>query len=221
MDRKKDRKQGEKQRKIRLNWRFEGLSHVSEVRMRDLYAFYLHTREHFATTMQAWEQEAEGITDEDSFPAYELDERRHQIESLLDRQHMLGIVGLYTFLETHMNLVIEQLRTGGATITESKRGFNLHQLSKHLRSVGIDIKKKPFDWQALNQIREVRNCIAHADGWVTEEFAERLRSVDLTVHIDTQLLLAENYFERSWKLVDATYRRIDDECSKKFLVVPV
>ena len=186
--------------------------------MQDLWDFYEHAKEHFTTTIRVWEHECEGIAEEeDSFHGGEFAERRNQIDALLDRQHTLGIVGLYTFLERYLNLVIEHLRAGGATIKESKKGFNLHQLSKHLLSAEIDIKKEPFDWQALDLMREVRNCIVHADGWITEEFVDRLCNVDLKVHVDTPLVLPEKYFERSWKLVDETYRRICDQCSKRFL----
>ena len=212
---------------IILDWRFEALSLVSGAHMQDLRDFYEHAKEHFTTTIRVWEHECEGIAEEDdSFHGDEFAERRNQIDALLDRQHTLGIVGLYTFLERYLNLVIEHLRRGGARINKSKRGFNLHQLSGHLLSVGIDIKKEPFDWQALDLMREVRNCIVHADGWITEEFVDRLCKeeftdsrckVDLKVHVDTPLVLPEKYFECSWKLVDETYRRICDECSKRFV----
>ena len=36
-------------------------------------------------------------------------------------------------------------------------------------------------------MREVRNCIAHTDGWITEEFATRLHKVVLKVKVDTWL----------------------------------
>ena len=203
---------------IILDWRFEALSLVSRAQMQNLWDFYEHAKEHFTTTIRVWEHECEGITeDDDSFYGDELAERRNQIEALLDRQHTLGIVGLYAFLERYLNLVIEHLRAGGATIRESKRGFDLHQLSEHLLSVGIDIKKEPFDWQALDLMREVRNCIVHADGWITEEFADRLCKVGLKGHVDTPLVLPDKYFEHSRKLVDETYRRIYDECSKRFV----
>lgn len=73
-----------------------------------------------------------------------------------------------------MDLVIEQLSAGGTKIPEERGGSKLDQLRRQFHKVEIDLEKPPFSWHSLNQIRELRNCIAHADGWISEEFAERL-----------------------------------------------
>ena len=113
--------------------------------MQSLRDFHVHAKKYSKKAIRAWEQECEGVTDDDSPHAHELTEQRNQIEDLLDKGHTLGILGLYAFLERYLNLVIEHLRAGGATIPNSRgRGFNLHQLRGHFHQVGIDIEKELY-----------------------------------------------------------------------------
>ena len=86
-----------------------------------------------------------------------------------------------------MSLVIEQLRAGGATVRTKRKGSKLDQLRKEFRQVEIDLEKPPFSWNALNQMRVLRNCIAHTDGWITEAFAEKLKNVGIGAKEDTPL----------------------------------
>ena len=116
-----------------------------------------------------------------------------------------------------MDLVIEQLRAGGAQIPEETRGSKLERLRKQFRRVGIDLKKQPFSWNSLNQMRVVRNCIAHTDGWISEAFAERLGAVGIKVRAYTPLGPPETDFERWWGLVSETCQLIHDECSNRYL----
>src|SRR5260370_38615059 len=97
-------------------------------------------------------------------------EQREEIESLLDRGHTFGIVGLNTFLERFLNLVIEHLRTGGAQIPPSQTGLSLQKMRDHLsQHAKMDMNRPPFDWQALEHLQEIRNCIVHADCWIRDD----------------------------------------------------
>jgi hypothetical protein len=31
------------------------------------------------------------------------------------------------------------------------------------------MNRTPFDWKALERQQEIRNCIVHADGWITDD----------------------------------------------------
>ena len=121
-------------------------------------------KENSEKAMAAWRRACEGVTDENSSAADQLVEDRDRIESVLDTGQTLGILGLYGFLENYMDLVIEQLQDGGAKFSPPRRGSNLEKLRKKFFEVGVDLKKPPFSWESLNQMREVRNCIAHDDG---------------------------------------------------------
>ena len=131
----------------------------------------------------------------------------------------MGILGLYAFLENYMNLVIEQLRAGPERRSRNPRGAGspLGELRKHFLKVQIDIQKSPFSWNSLNQMRVLRNCIAHTDGWISEALAERLGAVGIKVRPYTSLGHPETDFERWWRLVSKTCQLIHDECSNRYL----
>ena len=161
--------------------------------------------------MRAWKKETKEFEAkyEDADGDHLIDEKGQHIESLMDRGHTFGIVGLrYTFLERFLNLVIEHLRAGGAPIPDSQEGLSLHKMRDYLaQHAKIDMNRPPFDWKALERLRERRNCIVHADGWVTDDFVIRLRKLGLRVKPDRPLRLPKNYFEHTWRCrVDETYQ---------------
>jgi hypothetical protein len=207
---------------IKLDWRFGILARLGAVRMKELMDFHRQAERHFVAAMKAWEKEVKAYTKkygEDDGGSDFLIDKRGDIESLMDRGHMFGIVGLHTFFERFLNLVIEHLRSGGAPIPEPEHGYglSLHKVREELlQHTTINMNRPPYDWKALERLREIRNCIVHADGWITDDFVTRLAKVGLTVKSDTRLKLPDNYFEKSWSLVDETYQAIYDECSKQF-----
>jgi hypothetical protein len=69
---------------------------------------------------------------------------------------------------------------------------------------------------ARKRLQEIRNCIVHADGWITDNFVGRLRKVGISVRPDTSLKLPKDYFENAWSLVNTTYRAVYKDCWAKF-----
>jgi hypothetical protein len=96
---------------IELDWRFGIVERLGRVRMKALMDFHRQAQETFRVAMRAWRREAKEFEAkyEDADGDHLIDER-DSIESLMDRGHTFGIVGLYTFLERFLNLVIEHLR---------------------------------------------------------------------------------------------------------------
>jgi hypothetical protein len=202
---------------IKLDWRFTLLDDIAQVRLKVLLDFARQAEGQFDDAMKAWNEEVTGLTEEqEEMMGDYLIERRDNIESLLDRGYTLGILGLYTFLERFLNEVVGHLRTGGASILPSKKGFNLYQLRTHLQSVGIDMGAAPFDWNELNKFREVRNCIAHTNAWVTDDFAVRLNRFGIQVKLDTELKLPERFFPDCWTLVNDTYQLVFKKAWEQF-----
>jgi hypothetical protein len=202
---------------IKLDWRFDSLDYLARVHMRELRDFASQAEEQFTDAMNAWKREATGLTEEqEAMMGDYLIERKENIEALLDRGYTLGILGLYTFLERFLNEVVDHVRRGGASIPQSKRGFTLYELRDHLQSVGIDMNAAPFDWNELNRFREVRNCIAHTNGWITDEFATRLNKLGMHVKVETRLELPDKFFQHCWMLVDQTYKSAYKKASEQF-----
>jgi len=203
---------------IELDWRFAIVERLGRVRMKELMDFHRQAQETFRVAMKAWRKEAKDFEAKyEHADGDHLIDERDSIESLMDRGHTFAIVGLYTFLERFLNLVIEHLRAGGAPIPPSQMGLNLHKMRDYLSlHAKIDMNRPPFDWKALERLQERRNCIVHADGWITDDFVIRLRKVGLRVKPDRPLKLPRNYFEDIWKLVNATYETVYKECEAQF-----
>lgn len=203
-------------RGVTLDWRFEALRSFSEAHLRELQDFHVHVKNYSEAAMVAWEQACEGVPD-GTPAADDLIEERGRIEDLLARGQTLGILGLYAYLENYLDLVIEHLRGSGAAIPRPRgRESKLEKLRKQFCAVGIDLKKSPFCWSSLDQMREVRNCIAHTNGWVNRAFDVRLKKTGLTVRRDAPLGPPATDFERWCRLVSDTCQLIHSECSNRY-----
>ena len=203
---------------IEVDWRFDILERMGRVRLKELMDFQKQGEKTFRSAMKAWEKEVKEFESKyEDANGDHLIEQREEIESLLDRGHTFGIVGLYTFLERFLNMVVDHLRAGGAAIPPSQKGLDLPKMRNLLAQFAkIDLNRAPFDWKALERLREIRNCIVHADGWITDDFVGRFAKVGMRVKEDTPLKLPTNYFEDAWKLVDHTYKAVYKECTEKF-----
>ncbi len=204
---------------IELDWRFGILERMGRVRLKELEDFHNRGEKTFNAAMKAWRREVKEFESRyEDADGDHLISQREEIESLLDRGHSFEIVGLHIFLERFLNLVIEHLRAGGANIPAPlQTGFSIHQIRKYLaQETNIDMNRRPFDWRAIELLQEIRNCIVHADGWITDDFANRLGKVGMTVKAETQLTLPTNYFENTLKLVGETYKAVYAQCSEKF-----
>ena len=195
---------------IEVDWRFGILERMGRVRLKELMDFHEQAEKTFENAMAAWQEEVKEFEAKyEDADGDHLSEQREEIESLLDRGHTFGVVGLYTFLERFLNLVIEHLRAGGAQIPPSKMGLSLHKIRAHLAEFAkIDMNRPPFYWKALERLQEIRNRIVHADGWITDDFVGRFAKVGMRVKEDTPFKLPTNYFEEAWKLVDHTYKAV-------------
>lgn len=201
---------------ISLSWRFEALYRFSEIHLQGLQEFHVHVSKSSEEAIVAWEQACEEVTGGNSPAPDELAEERGRVESLVATGQSLGILGLYAFLENYLDLVIEQLRYSGASIPNPRQGSKLERLQEQFCEVGIDLKKPPFSWDSLNQMRVVRNCIAHTGGWIDKSFAKKLGEVGLTANEDTPLGPPEADFERWSRLVGDTFRLIHSKCSDDY-----
>jgi len=65
-------------------------------------------------------------------------------------------------------------------------------------------------------LQEIRNCILHADGWITDDFVTRFAKVGLKVKLDTPLELPKNYFLDAWALVNDAYLAVQKKCWEQF-----
>ena len=73
---------------------------MGRVRLKELMDFHKQAQKTFEAAMKAWEKEVKEFESKyEDADGDHLISQREEIESLLDRGHTFGIVGLYTFLD--------------------------------------------------------------------------------------------------------------------------
>ena len=118
--------------------------------MKELMDFHRQAQETFRVAMKAWRKEAKEFEAkyEDADGDHLIDER-DSIESLMDRGHTFGIIGLYTFLERFLKSIDrasacqwcadpELTPTGGLSLHHKMRDY----LAQHAQ---IDMNRSPFE----------------------------------------------------------------------------
>jgi hypothetical protein len=87
-------------------------------------------------------------------------------------------------------------------------------MATQLKSIGVDLKGPPFEWNEITKLRKIRNLIGHEEAWVDKESKKQLASFGLTVKEDDWLKLPDAYFLDAWNLVDRTCQLVVQECLK-------
>ena len=87
------------------------------------------------------------------------------------------------------------------------------------RRLGIDFEKRPFAWQRVKALSEIRNCIAHDDGWVTDHREASLRALGIKAKKDSFLSLRKGDFLSALKFVERTCNQVLMESQKRYPVI--
>jgi hypothetical protein len=83
---------------------------------------------------------------------------------------------------------------------QKKQAFlKFDQYKDALKRIGVLVAKPPFKWSDIVKLQDVRNAIAHQNGFVTEENIKRLRNYGYKE--GQRVDISDRYFSASVNLV--------------------
>ena len=183
----------------------------------ELTSFYHQAKNHFASRLAGLEARSKGVSREDEESDY-LAGRMEEVACLLDLNERFGVLGAYRTFETFLRNVVDQLRKEG--FIEGKRESYLNGLKEQLKKFGVDLEQPPFQWLEIDKLRNIRNCIAHGDGWVDRRYVSQLRDYTLPVEEEenrehgSPLRLPSGYFLEASALVASTCGLVIEKCAE-------
>jgi len=179
----------------------------------ELRSFYHEAKKHFGLRLAGLEGRSKSVSPEDEESDY-LADRMEEVAGLLDLNEHFGVVGVYRTFESFLRNVVDHLGNEGFIEGETKKYLN--GLMGQLREVGVDLKQPPFQWQEIEKLREIRNCIAHGDGWVDSQHVSELRDYILPVEEGqaSLLRLPGGYFLEASALVASTCEFVIEKCAE-------
>ena len=185
---------------------------LAEFSIGELRSFYHEAKGHFGLRLAGLEARSNNVSPEDE-ESDDLAHRMEEVAGLLDLNEHFGVVGAYRTFEIFLRNVVNQLRDQG--VIQGKTKSYLDGLKDQLREVGVDLERPPFQWQEINKLREIRNCIAHS-GWVDSQHVSELRDYTLPVEEGqgSPLRLPGGYFLEASALVVSTCRLVVERCAE-------
>ena len=185
---------------------------LAEFSIGEIRSFYDEAKDHFGLRLAGLEARSKNVSPEDE-ESDDLAGQMEEVACLLDLNLHFGVVGVYRTFETFLRNVVDQLRTVGFIEGKTKR--YLDALKDQLREVGVDLTQPPFQWQEIDRLRVIRNCLAHGDGWVDSQDVSKLRDYTLPVEEGegSPLRLPSGYFLEASALVASTCKLVIERCA--------
>lgn len=99
-----------------------------------------------------------------------------EIEGNQDLSCYFGLMLTYSALERYFQGVYETTSRLGTIpelreviLTVTRKWLRLEDFGTFSKRLGIDLTKKPFEWNGLLKLQEFRNAIAHQRGFITDD----------------------------------------------------
>ena len=192
----------------------------TEHRIGRLRDFYNEGEFNFDSRLRDLKNKVDRLTPEqwDDLQDHYIDEH-DDLEELRELKRNFSIVGLFTVLEIFLRrmltliLVPPGIKDREALLTRvQKERWNLDDMKKKFREVGLPITEPNTDWNAIKTMNAVRNCITHHAGQPNKKMMRQLKKINFPVN-DAQyptrrMKLPPEYFEESAVIVERFCRRI-------------
>ena len=216
----------------KIRWRavvIEALLSRTEHRIGRLRDFYNEGEFNFDSRLRDLKDEADRLVPEqwDGLQDHYIDEL-YDLEELRELKRNFSIVGLFTVFEIFLRrmltliLVPPGVKDRKALLERvQKKRWNLDDMKKKFREVGLPITEPNTDWNAIKRMNEVRNCITHHAGQPNKEMMLRLKKINFPVndaeYPTRRMKLPPEYFEESAVIVERVCRRIAKEYGKALI----
>jgi hypothetical protein len=133
------------------------------------------------------------------------------IDEIFARQMRYSVlVTIYTILEMALNDLCNQLRRINELAVEldDLTGAGIDRAKRYLKKVcQIDFPDQSREWNEINKLNKIRNCIVHTQGNILEaKNTEELKNIvtntkGLSIERDRYIKIEPSYIEKNEKLV--------------------
>jgi len=186
---------------------------MARITLSELKRFYDEATKHFDAQFARLEMCAKSTLPEDDDESEYLSVMMEELEGMSDLVQKFGVIGIYRTFEIFLRKAVGRQRMAGAVISGQTARY-VDKLKDQLKEIGVELTQPPFQWQEITKLREIRNCIAHNEGWVDKESASILRSYGLPAEEGHCLKLPKGYFLEALELVDKTCELIIEKCGE-------
>jgi hypothetical protein len=128
------------------------------------------------------------------------------------------VIAIYSLLESRLDWLCHRLPKIALNI-EDLKGQGLQRYKIYIsKAHGLPLPTKDPSWSTIDDLRVVRNFIAHANGRlvnISDEKLQRLRSItdiDTKTAFPLALLVKREFIDRSLQAVEDWYENLVDGC---------
>ena len=198
---------------IGLDWRFGIPLEFARITLRELKRFYDEGEKQFATEIAKLEMRAKGLSADDDDQMDYLGDVRDQRQGMVELNREFAILGIFRTFERFLRVFLDPQRHPGFAIPAPK-GSSLEHLKEQYKVIGVDLTRRPFEWRDIKKLQEIRNCVAHDEGWIDAARADALRSYQFPAKENDWIEFPEGYFVEAYHLVQRTCQLVIEECRK-------
>ena len=196
---------------LAINIVIDALLSRTHNRISRLREFYDEGVRHFDIGLDDLKEQTDPLTSEewDEFRDFYV-EQRYDFEELMELKRHFSIVGLFTVCEMFLRRMLLLLHH---PVDAAARGrilwISVGKMEKKFSDLGVETTKP--DWQAIMELKEVRDCIVHSDGRADKQRKKRLELYEIPVG-QSKMVLSDGYFGKSAGLIESACKRIARDC---------
>lgn len=198
---------------VGLDWRLGVPFEVLWITLNELKRFYDEGERQFSSELSKLEMQFRNISPEDDDQADYLCDLRDQYEGILNLKREFAVIGLFRAFERFLRIFLDLQRHPLFKIPPLE-GSHFEDLKRQYKKIGVDLSKPPFEWQQIKLLQEIRNCIAHDEGWVDANRAAKLRSFKYSVKENDWIQLQPDFFPQAHKLIRKTCEIVAEKCKE-------
>lgn len=127
-------------------------------------------------------------------------EQFQELQEMLQFNSYFGVLTLFAAFERCFLRVFQDMKSQKLVKWQRKQTFlKIDEYKDVLKKIGVFVAKPPFKWSDIIRLQDLRNAIAHQNGFVTEENVKRLRNYGYKE--DQRIEISDKYFRASVDLV--------------------
>ena len=145
-------------------------------------------------------------------------EQYQELQEMTQLNSYFGVMTVFAAFERCVSRVIldmKSLRLVKNKWQKKKAYLRFDEYKDALKSIGIYVTNPPFKWSDIRRLQDLRNAIAHQNGFVTDENINRLRGYGYKLR--QRVDISDEYFRSAVALVKDSSTLLVKEYSRVLL----